>query len=298
MELRQLEYVVAVAELQNFTRAAQRCHVAQSALSHQVARLEKELGVRLFDRTSRSVSITAAGAAMLPAARQALASVDRVRADVEGRVRGTLRIGAIPTVTAVDLPAVIASYRGSHPEVDVTLAAAASDDLVSAVRSHELDIGFIGVPTGFATSGVEELELMTEELVAAVRSGHWLLGADAPALGDLADEDFVDFPVGTAARRQTDEAFRRAGVRRTVLFEVGSVEFVLDFVARGLAVGLIPAGYRMRASGIELVRLADPPIREQRVVTSTRPSAATLAFLAELRISPRPMPAACPPTTC
>lgn len=282
MELRQLEYVVAVADLNNFTRAAQRCHVAQSALSHQVARLEHELGVRLFERTSRSVSITAAGAAILPSARHALALVDKIRADAVGRVRGTLRIGAIPTVTAIDLPASIAAYRESHPDVDVTLTGAASDDLVTAVRNHDLDVGFIGVPTGFVVSGVHEQKLVTEELVAAVYTGHGLPTIDRPSLADIAGEDFVDLPAGSAARRQTDDAFDRAGLQRAVLFEVGTVDFVLEFIARGLAVGLIPAGYRVRIDGIELVRLSDPPIREQRVVSSTRPSAAALAFLAQL----------------
>src|SRR5690606_27099302 len=118
MELQQMRYVVAVAETNSFTRAAERCLVVQSALSHQIARLERELGARLFDRTSRRVRLTAAGAAFLPVARQCLAAADRAVAEVAaaiGEVRGPLRVGLIPTVAAVDVPSALAEFRRRHP---------------------------------------------------------------------------------------------------------------------------------------------------------------------------------------
>src|SRR3954465_4907075 len=108
VELQQMRYVVAIAETSSFTRPAERCLVVQSALSHQIARLERELGAKLFDRTSRRVRLTPAGEAFLPAARQALAAAGRARAEVAaaaGEIRGRLAIGAISTVAAVDLPA-------------------------------------------------------------------------------------------------------------------------------------------------------------------------------------------------
>ncbi|NUT40503.1 MAG: LysR family transcriptional regulator, partial [Thermoactinospora sp.] len=107
MELQQLRYVLAVAETSNFTRAAERCLVVQSALSHQIAALERELGARLFERTSRRVRLTPAGEAFLPEARACLEAADRARAEVAaagGEIRGRLAVGAIPSVTAVDLP--------------------------------------------------------------------------------------------------------------------------------------------------------------------------------------------------
>src|SRR5215831_6177672 len=107
MELQQLRYVVAVAEEGGFTRAAERCRVVQSALSHQIARLERELGARLFERTSRRVRLTPAGAAFLPAARQCLDAAERAAAEVAaavGEIRGRLAVGLIPTVAAVDVP--------------------------------------------------------------------------------------------------------------------------------------------------------------------------------------------------
>ena len=132
MELQQLRYVVTVAELGNFTRAAERCFVVQSALSHQIARLEQELGARLFHRTSRQVRLTAAGEAFLPAARQCLEAADRARAEVAaatGEIRGRLSVGAIPTVAAVDVPAAMRTFHERHPHVR-----AASSRSTSATR--------------------------------------------------------------------------------------------------------------------------------------------------------------------
>ncbi|MCP2255958.1 LysR substrate binding domain-containing protein [Prauserella aidingensis] len=149
MELQQLRYVLAVADTMSFTRAAQRCFVVQSSLSHQVKALEGELGVRLFARTSRRVELTEAGAAFLPGARAALESADRAAqeaAAATGEVRGQVTIGTIPTLTAVDLPGVLRRFCGRHPHVGVTSRTGNSDDLAAAVRAGEIDVAFLGLP--------------------------------------------------------------------------------------------------------------------------------------------------------
>src|SRR3954471_2101580 len=123
MELQQMRYVVAVAGTSNFTRAAEQCLVVQSALSHQVARLERELGARLFDRTSRRVRLTPAGEAFLPPARQCLDAAERAAAEVAaavGEVRGRLAVGLIPTVTAADVPAALRDFRQRYPHVRIS----------------------------------------------------------------------------------------------------------------------------------------------------------------------------------
>ncbi|MFE1499848.1 LysR family transcriptional regulator, partial [Streptomyces albidoflavus] len=125
MELQQMRYVIAVAETNSFTRAAQRCLVVQSALSHQIARLEKELGARLFERTSRRVRLTPAGAAFLPSAHQCLDAAERAAAEVAasvGEVRGRLAVGLIPTVAAVDIPAVLKDFHQRHPKARISLS--------------------------------------------------------------------------------------------------------------------------------------------------------------------------------
>src|SRR3954454_11080716 len=141
MELRQLEYFVAVVEEQSFTRAAARVLVAQSGVSAQVRRLERELGVELLRRSARRVTVTEAGAAVLPFARDALAAVAGVRSAVEeltGLLRGHVSIGMITAGPAVLLADVLAGFHAAHPDVEITLTESDSDTLLARVRSGEL----------------------------------------------------------------------------------------------------------------------------------------------------------------
>lgn len=281
-----MRYVLAVAETSSFTRAAERCHVVQSALSHQVARLEKELGARLFERTSRRVRVTAAGEAFLPAARQALEAAERARSEVAaatGEIRGKLTVGAIPTVTAADLPAVLRDYRLRYPQVRISLRTGSSERLVEQVREGLLDAAFLGVPPGFRPQGVRDRELAHGRHVAVVAPGHPLATADEVALHDLADETFVDFAGGSAARAQSDEAFAAAGLRREVAFEVSGIELMARMIRHGLGIALLPAEFATELRGLKSVPITDGPVRVELLVwTRFTPSPAATAFLALL----------------
>ncbi|MEV0616029.1 LysR family transcriptional regulator [Nonomuraea sp. NPDC050404] len=294
MELQQLRYVVAVAETSNFTRAAERCHVVQSALSHQIAALERELGTRLFERTSRRVRLTPAGEAFLPAARECLEAADRARAEVaaaSGEIRGGLAIGAIPTVAAVNLPVALKTYRRHHPRVRVTLLSAGSEELIERVRRGVVDIAFLGLPPHAEPKGVQSHRLGAGELVAVVAPDHHLREHETDLRG-LADEPFIDFRTGHAGRAQSDEAFTAAGVRREVPFEVSSAEFMVDLVRQGLGVGMLPAAYAPRFPDLRIIRLRDAPTRAEHLIWTNRPSPATTAFLNLIR----PTPATTSPT--
>ncbi|MEU6387732.1 LysR family transcriptional regulator [Streptomyces sp. NPDC046939] len=288
MELQQLRYVVAVAETGGFTRAAERCLVVQSALSHQIAKLEKELGARLFERTSRSVRLSAAGEAFLPAARQALEAAERARAEVAaatGEIRGRLTIGAIASVTAVDVPGLMRAYHAMYPQVTLRLMDGASETLVQGVREGTLDLALLGVPPSFRTDdpGIEGRTLVVDPHVAVAAPGHPLAraGAGAPVpLSRLVDEAFVDFPAGLAARAQTDEAFAAAGLRREVAFEAKGLDFLADLVRCGLGVALLPSRLVPRLPGLAVIPVRDGPVREERLIWShTRRSPAAAAFL-------------------
>ncbi|MFI6770478.1 LysR family transcriptional regulator [Streptomyces sp. NPDC050355] len=286
MDLQQMRYVLAVAETANFTRAAERCHVVQSALSHQVARLEKELGARLFERTSRRVRLTTAGEAFLPAARQALEAVERARAEVAaatGEIRGRLTVGSIPTVAAVDLPAVLRDYRLRYPQVRISLRTGSSEHLVAQVRDGKLDAAFLGVPPGFRPQGVRDRELAHGRHVAVVDPGHPLAEEHEVDLRRLVDEVFVDFADGSAARAQSDEAFAAAGLRREVAFEVSGVELMARMVRHGLGIALLPATFAAELHGLRSVLVTDGPVRVERLVWSRFTlSPAASAFLALL----------------
>ncbi|MBM7169272.1 LysR family transcriptional regulator [Streptomyces sp. G44] len=292
MDLQQMRYVLAVAETENFTRAAERCHVVQSALSHQVARLEKELGARLFERTSRRVRLTAAGEAFLPAARQALEAAERAKAEVaaaSGEIRGKLAVGSIPTVAAVDLPAVLRDYHLRYPQVRISLRVSSSERLVEQVRDGVLDAAFLGVQPGYRPQGVRDRELAHGQHVAVVAPGHPLATEDEVELSRLVEESFVDFAEGSAARAQSDEAFAAAGLRREVAFEVSGVELMARMVRHGLGIALLPSTFAAELPGLRSVPVSNGPVRVERLVWSRfTPSPAAAAFLALLDAGPRP----------
>ncbi|WP_436771869.1 LysR family transcriptional regulator [Yinghuangia sp. YIM S09857] len=288
MELQQMRYVIAVAETNSFTRAAQRCLVVQSALSHQIARLEKELGAKLFERTSRRVRLTAAGAAFLPAARQCLHAAERAAAEVAaavGEVRGRLAVGLIPTVAAVDVPALLKEFHERHPHARISLTVGASDELVEQVRAGETEVAFLGIPVTARPRGVTAHELSRERLVAVVSPNHPLARESSVDLRRLSTEVFVDLPAKTAGRAQSDLAFAAAGLTREVAFEVTNADYLVRLVVAGMGVALLPPAYVAGLTGMTAIEVTDAPARAEYLIWSreSRSPAAT-AFLKLLGI--------------
>jgi DNA-binding transcriptional LysR family regulator len=244
MELRHLEYFVAVAEEQNFTRAAGRLHIVQSAVSSAVKSLERELGSPLLNRTSKRVELTDAGVALLPkaratldAARDARDAVDEVR----GGLRGTLRIGTMTSVSLFDIPALMGRYHQRYPGVDLQLTAASggSRTLAEAVAEGAYDMAFASLPDP-PPPGVATRELASDSLTLVVASGHRLAGQAEAPLADLAGETFVDFPVGYGNRVVVDRAFATAGLARRVAVEITNIADGADYVRHGLGIALLP----------------------------------------------------------
>ncbi|MDH6281880.1 LysR family transcriptional regulator [Prescottella agglutinans] len=270
MELRQLRYALAVAEERHFTRAAARLHVAQSALSHQVRQLEHELGTPLFTRTNRRVELTDAGESFVLRAREVLAATDRLRGEVSatGRpVTGTLRIGTITTLTQIDLAALIRTFLDTHPGVDVHVTSSMSEAIVEQVENGELDLGFIGLWHTRPRADLTARVLGTEQLVAVVGRDHPWAGRAAVTLRDLAEVSTVDFPEGTGARRQSDDAFAMAGLPRTVVAQTGSATLVAALAAAGVGVGFLPESDAVTRPELHLLRIADAPIRTVHMIS-------------------------------
>ncbi|MEG3630810.1 LysR family transcriptional regulator [Streptomyces poriticola] len=287
MDLQQMRYVVAVAETRNFTRAAERCSVVQSSLSHRIAALERELGVRLFARSSRRTELTSAGAAFVAAARECLAAAGRAAADAAaaaGAVRGRLAVGVIVTTAAVDVPELLQRYRARYPDVHVVLRSGRSDEMAAAIRRGELDIAFLGLPEDQRPAGVETVVLDHDAHVLVVPAGHRLAGASRVTLDEIAAETFVDFVAGTPARAQSDQAFAAAGLAREVAYEAGVVELIIRLIGRGLGVALLPSAFiRPLAAGdpgLALVPVVDGPHRIEYLAWGRfNPSPATQAML-------------------
>ncbi|MDT0542710.1 MULTISPECIES: LysR family transcriptional regulator [Streptomyces] len=277
MELRQLEYFVAVVEEANFTRAAERLHVAQPGVSAQIRRLEHELGQELLDRSGRSVRPTEVGAAVLPHARAALSAVSGVRLAVEeltGLVRGHVAIGTV-TSHNVDLATLLAEFHDDHPAVEITLTEDGSDRLIDALRGGRLDAAIIA----FGTTPPPDLEthVVTEDaVVAAVSPDHELAGRSTIPLDALRDRVLISLPQGTGIRSLLNEACAAAGFTPHIAFEAGTPAVLAQLAARGLGIAIVPSG---------IVRSRE----DLRALTITRPAlrgTLALAWRAEGPISP------------
>ncbi|HWJ11662.1 MAG TPA: LysR family transcriptional regulator [Nocardioides sp.] len=289
MELQQMRYVVAVAELGSFTRAAERCFVVQSALSHQVARLEQELGARLFHRTSRQVRLSPAGEAFLPVARQCLDAADRAAAEVAaatGEIRGPLSVGVIPTVAAVDVPATLRAFRAEHPAVQVRFANGSSDELVRRVAEGRLDLAFLGLPEDRVVTGVSSRLLARDRHCLVVAPEHPLAGRRRLRLEGLVDETFVDFPAASPGRQQSDLAFERSRLTREVAFEVSDMLLMGRILRAGLAVALLPSTFVEHLPGLVSLPVTGAPVRAEHVAWSAfGPAPAAAALLGQLGIA-------------
>jgi DNA-binding transcriptional LysR family regulator len=295
MELRQLEYFVAVAEEASFTRAAERVHVAQPGVSAQVRRLERELGQDLLDRSERAVRLTDVGAAVLPHARAALEAVAAARSAVDemaGLVRGRVTVGMVTACTFRGLFDLLADFHRDHPGVEVLLAEDHSQHLLDAVRQGRLDLALVGLADP-SPAGVELLVVADEPVVAAVAFDHALAGQPTIAVDALRDHPLISLPPGTGLRACLDEACARAGFEPPVALEASSPGVVAQLAAEGLGVAIVPE------SGAEPLGLhplpTEPPMRGQLALAwrSSRPvSPAARALVAAARRSlPAPAPA-------
>ncbi|GAA0382657.1 LysR substrate-binding domain-containing protein [Microbispora corallina] len=240
MELRQLEYFVAVAEERSFTRAAQRVHISQSGVSAQIRHLERELGAELFDRSARTATLTVAGKAALEHARAALAAAGALAqsvGEVTGLIRGRLTVGMVVGCTITPLFDALAAFHRAHPGVEIALTEDNSDRLVEAVRAGTADLALVG--TAAAPEGLEALTIVSERLVAAAPPGHPLAAVDRVTLPDLLDHPLVCMPRGTGLRAVLDRACEARGLRPVVALEAGAADAVADLAARGLAVAVL-----------------------------------------------------------
>jgi DNA-binding transcriptional LysR family regulator len=302
VELRHLEYFVAVAEELSFTRASRRLHVVQSGVSSAIQGLERELGAALFDRDRHRVSLTEAGRALLPEARATLAAAQAAAdtvAETTAGLRGTLSIGTMISTASIDLPALLARFHEQHPGVVVRLRVmpGGSADLAREVADGGLDLALLSLP-GEAPAGLAVRQLAHEPLVLICALDHRLAKQEAVPLDALAADTFVDFPVGWGTRAIVDRAFAAAGIDRQVAFEVATYPTAAGLVSNGLGVAFIPASAAAGLDGVAQVPVS--PALDWRILVATsatrRASAAARAFLAAL-LGPRPSGLSVPPIT-
>jgi DNA-binding transcriptional LysR family regulator len=288
VELRHLEYFVAVAEELSFTRASRRLHVVQSGVSSAIQGLERELGAALFDRDRHRVALTDAGQALLPEARATLAAAEAAQeavADTRAGLRGTLTIGTMLSTAQVDLPALIGRFHAEHPGVLVRLLVlpGGSAQLAREVVGGGLDLAVVSIP-GEPPAGLALRSLSEEPLALVCPPQHPLAGEPAVTLDRLAAESFIDFPAGWGNRALVDRAFAAAGLDRQVSFEVGDFATAAGLVRNDLGVAFIPASAAVTFEGVSRCEVSPRLLWRISVATPTarRLSAAARAFLAGL----------------
>jgi DNA-binding transcriptional LysR family regulator len=236
MELRQLRYCVAVADHLHFTRAAEALHVAQPALSQQIRRLEAELGLDLFARTSRSVALTEAGEAVVARARRVLVEADAIGEDVDalrGVLRGRVVVGSMQSLGPFDLPGLLADFHAQHPGIDVVLREDTTQRMLAMIAADELDLAVATIDAS-PPDGLETRALYEEDLVLAVARDHPLAARRRIRPASLPPGPFIFL------RAATEAILDAADIEPQVRFETNELSRVRALASRGLGVAIMP----------------------------------------------------------
>jgi len=285
MELRHLRYFIALAERLNFTQAAALVHVTQSTLSHQIGQLEEELGQRLFDRSERRVTITAAGELFLSKALKGLAEIDSGIASMntlQKNLAGELRIGTTPTLNLRVVPQCIALFAQDHPSIHVMVDENTGDGLVADLRTGRLDVAIAYQP--FALDELLFEPLYTEEMVLVVSAQHPFARRRRVRMVELHRREMVLPPRKFTTRVQIDEAFKAAGAEPFVAIEIVSIAAMLALVQQtALATIVARSAWAGRAGLLEIPLEAPTLVRTPGLIwIRDQPRAPAVAAFASI----------------
>ena len=254
MELRHLRTIAAVARHRSLTKAGEELYLTQSAVSQQIRRLEQELGVEVFRRTSRSVELTAEGRVILGYAERVLAEVDGLHLELEeltGLLSGQLRIGGVYPTGPYDLFAMLADFRAAHPGVAIHMVESTQDDVLAELRADELDCAFAAVDPDTLGDEYAATLLWQDEIVAALPPGHPLCAAETVSFQQLAEQDLIAYRENSAMRRRLERTMAERGLEPRNAFICTEIAAVRGLASRGLGVAVIPRS---------LAELPGPPI--------------------------------------
>lgn len=273
MNLRDLKYILAVAETRHFGRAAERCFVSQPTLSGQIKKLEEELDVVIFERTNRSVEVTPVGAAILGHARLALEqaqAIEQVARAHQDPLAGPLRIGAIPTLSPYLIPQILVPLKRAYPNLRLILSEEITDALIARLTGHEIDAALLATPV--EDSDLDAIALFDEPFWLAYPRDNPLYEKDEITAEDLEKLDLLLLAEGHCLTHQVMEVCRLAD--RPIHGEMAdlraaSLETLLQLVGAGFGCTLVPAlairGAWMTESGIVARPLSNLPDAHRRI---------------------------------
>lgn len=293
MDLRTLRAFVVLAEEQHFHRAAERLFIAQPALSQTIKRLETQLHVTLFNRTTRSVELTDAGRVLLTEARQVLAAADRAESAVRHAASGelgTVRIGFVASAALGLVPTILLAVQQRWPRLELELVEATTGEQLTALRSGELDIGI--AREVHPSPDLLVTPLVEERLLAAVPSGHPLADRGRIALHDLREQAFIAPPRGATPLLSDHVAAlcAAAGFRQTIAHHALQFPTILGLVAANTGIAIVPEAMRvLRLPGLTYLELDDPRATTHlsAVTTTTRADSALLRNVMTAITAPR-----------
>ncbi|WP_143542763.1 LysR family transcriptional regulator [Rhodococcus qingshengii] len=297
MEIRHLRYALAVAEERHFSRAAARLGIAQSALSSQIKDLERELGVILFDRTSRSVALTDSGRVFVERAHSVQNAIRKLTFDVANNDRGqvrSLRVGMYHSVASSLVTDAVARVLAQFPMTKIALVELSDSSILDGVRSGELDLGIIQSAPARTQSQLILQHLSAEKLRLFVSSRNKLAARKSVKLADLKGETLIEFPTGDHTRVATDRALRLAGVNDTSSIEAGSISLIYQLTHADMGVALLPASFSSELPQLETIEIIDSPDLTAVAVTNKETSTQVTAIFADSLTSilhERPLPA-------
>ncbi|MFC4101017.1 LysR family transcriptional regulator [Paenibacillus xanthanilyticus] len=241
MEFRQLQYVIQIAKEKNFSRAAEKLHIAQPSLSQQLSKLEKEIGVLLFRRTTNSVELTHAGSVFVDKAQTILDSIEQLKQeldDLSHMRKGKLVVGCLPMTGSHVLPLILPVFAKKYPDIEIVLVEDTSSRLEQLTASGQTDLSLLSLPVDPSLSYETIIE---EEIMLAVPPGHRLADRGTPVrLRELADEPFVVLKQGQGFRQITLDLCQQGGFEPRIVFESTNIETVQSLVATGMGIAFVP----------------------------------------------------------
>lgn len=243
MELRHLRTIVAVAEHHSLTKAADQLYLTQSAVSQQIRRLENELGVEVFRRTSRSVELTSEGRVILAYAQRVLAEVDGMHSELEeitGLLAGELRIGGVYPTGPYDLFGMLADFRAEYPGVAIHMVEDTQDDLLAALGSDELDCAFTALDPDALGNEYAATLIWEDEFVVALPVDHPLCAKPRVTLEEIAKEDLIAYRENSALRRRLERTMADLGLEPRNAFICTEMGAVRGLASKGLGVAVVP----------------------------------------------------------
>ena len=244
MELFNMRYVLAVAEHKNFSLAAHACHIGQPALSQQISKLEKELGVALFLRNSRGAVLTEAGEEFVRRAREIIQRTETLKSEMSlyaGLCRGTLNVGVITSLQCIDFGGMLSALCSTYPEVSVNIQQGGTHILMQQLIDRKLDLAFCNRPSGGLPNGIDFLPLGKDRFHVAVPAGHPLAKKKTISLAQLKDERFIFHQAGQVASELCLNACLKAGFEPNIVCRSSSPTTGFYMVRGGLGVALFPA---------------------------------------------------------